>query len=148
MEQNDEAKCGLSQEAEKAIREYQCSGCMSGPFEECYKTETGYGVGCREHYAGTFMIPQGKLFLGMPKGFNRLGHYEDMKVEVWENYDVDAKYDKFNVPVWKHLDKHGNTLVRGLRPRLNEPFVSVFLGNHMDKIDCREISLDELKAMD
>ena len=132
----------------EAIKEYQCSGCMSGPYEECYTTEAGYGVGCRKHFAGTMMSFVGKIFLGMPKAFNRLGHHEKMKVEIFVDMTDEVWLDKFNVPVWKHLDEHGNTLIRGLRPRLNEPFVMVILGNHIDKIDCIEISREELLAMD
>ena len=29
---------------EEAVKEYQCSGCMSGPYPDCYKTEQGYGI--------------------------------------------------------------------------------------------------------
>lgn len=134
---------------EEAIKEYQCSGCIGGPFEECYKTESGFGITCRGHLAGTIIGGGvGKIFLGLPKGFHRLGHYDKMQPLILEDYTEEVRIDKWNIPVWKHLDKHGNTLIRGLRPRINEPFVAVILGNHMDKIDCREISLEEIKAMD
>ena len=134
---------------EEAVKEYQCSGCVGGPYPECYQAEGGYGIGCRGHVAGTGVTFIGKIFLGMPTGFNRLGHYDDMKVIIYEDWDAEEiEFNKFNVPVWKHLDKHGNTLVRGLRPRINEPFVTIILGNHLDKIDCREISQEEINAMD
>lgn len=145
MEQTTEKIIGT---AEKAVREYQCSGCIDGPFKDCYKTEQDYGVGCRGHVAGTIISYVGKIFLGMPKAFNRLGHWERMKVEIYDGYIDDVIFDKFNMPVWKHLDKHGNTLVRGLRPRINEPFITVILGNHLDKIDCLEISQEEIDIMD
>lgn len=132
----------------EAVKEYQCLGCMDGSYPDCYKTEAGYSISCRKHFAGTIIGGQGKIFLGMPKAFNRLGHYEKMRVNVYEDYNEDVVFDKFNVPVWKHLDEYGNTLVRGLRPRLNEPFIDVILGNHLDKIDCIEISREELLAMD
>lgn len=133
---------------EDAIKEYQCTGCVDGSFPECYKTDAGYGITCRKHVAGTGVSFIGKIFLGMPTGFNRLGMAEKTELHIFEDYTEDVKYDKFNVPVWKYLDKHGNTLVRGLRPRINDPFVHVILGNHLDKIDCREISQEEIDAMD
>lgn len=146
MEQTNENKIGT---AEEAVKEYQCSGCMSGPYPECYETEAGYGIGCRKHYAGTGVSYIGKIFLGMPHGFNRLGHYDEMKPIIYEDFvEEEVEFNKWNVPVWKHLDKHGNTLVRGLRPRLNEPFIVIFLGNHLGKIDCREISQEEIDGMD
>jgi hypothetical protein len=132
----------------KAIEEYQCSGCISGHNTECFEScETGKG--CGKHYAGTFMIPAGKMFLGMPKGFNRLGSSEDMKPFIFENLKEDwGEYNKFNIPVWKHLDKHGNTIVRGLQPRLNAPFIHIILGDHRDMIDCLEITENDIKEMD
>lgn len=53
----------------KAIKEYQCSGCINGydPVEsDCFKP-CDTGCGCGAHRAGTFMLAVGKLFLGMPK---------------------------------------------------------------------------------
>jgi hypothetical protein len=58
------------------------------------------------------------------------------------------EYNNFNRPVWKHLDKHGNTLVRGLMPRRNEPFLHIFLENCISQIHCLEISKDEIDEMD
>lgn len=133
---------------EGAVKEYQCIGCVDGPYPDCYKTETGYGISCREHLAGTGASFTGRFFPSMPAGFNRLGHWDRMKPEIFEKFTDEIWLDKFNVPVWKHLDEHGNTLVRGLRPRLNEPFLMVILGDHLDKIECREISREEMKAMD
>lgn len=133
---------------EKAIKEYQCSGCVGGPFPECYKTEAKYSITCRGHVAGTGVSYIGRIFLGMPKGFNRLGRAEHTELYIHEKMDEEVRFDKFNVPVWKYLDKNGNTLVRGLRPRINDPFVAVILGNHLDEIDCREITQDDIDAMD
>lgn len=66
----------------KAVKEYQCSGCINGydPVESgCFKP-CDTGCGCGAHRAGTFMLAVGKLFLGMPKGFNRLGKDNEIKV--------------------------------------------------------------------
>lgn len=136
----------------KAIKEYQCSGCMNGhdPIKSgCFKP-CDTGCGCGAHFAGTFMTGGiGKLFLGMPKGFNRLGKDEKMHPYIFENFQKDwGEYDKFNVPVWKYLDENGNTIVRGLQPRLNIPFIHIHLSDYRDKIDCMEITIDDINEMD
>jgi hypothetical protein len=134
----------------KAIEEYQCSGCISGHNTECFEA-CDTGCGCGKHYAGTMML-LGKIFLGMPKGFNRLGKIEDMKPYIFENYEDFKKeygggYDMFNIPVWKHLDKNGNTLIRGIQPRLNAPFIHIILGNCLSEINCLEITEYDIKEM-
>jgi hypothetical protein len=129
----------------KAIEEYQCSGCMIGGDITCFKP-TENGCGCGKHSAGTGIVSIGFIFLGMPKGFNRLGKFEDMILNIYETFD--DHYDKFNVPVWKYLSKDGHTFVRGLRPRKNEPFINIFLENCMDKINCLEITEEVREAMD
>ena len=146
MEQTKEKAVRTPKEA---VKEYQCSGCMDGPYPDCYKTEAGYGIGCREHVAGTGASYIGRFFPGMPAGFNRLGPYDSMKPIIYEDFDEEEiEFTMWNIPVWKYLDKHCNTLVRGLRPRLNEPFLVVILGNHLDKIDCLEITKDNVEFMD
>ena len=75
-----------------------------------------------------------------------------MKPTIFKDYQEfnsdGGKYDKLNIPVWKHLDKHGNTLVRGLIPRRNEPFLHIFLENCISQIHCLEISNEDIKNMD
>ena len=143
----------MEKKIKKAIEEYQCSGCISGHNTECFeKCDTG--CGCGKHYAGTMILPGiGKIFLGMPKGFNRLGKIEDLKPYIFESYEkfkevYSGGYNKFNIPVWKHLDKNGNTIIRGIQPRLNAPFIHVILGNCLAEISCFEITEDEIKEMD
>ena len=98
----------------------------------------------------------------MPKGFNRLGHENEMPLHIFESYDSFLKdwkritmlgtessgYDDWNVPVWKFLDEHGNTLVRGLSPRVNSPFLHVILGDCRDRIPCIKIPKKIQKEMD
>ena len=137
----------MEKKIKKAIEEYQCSGCISGHNTECFeKCDTG--IGCGKHYAGTLMIPVGKFFLGMPKGFNRLGKIEDMHPYIFNERNEWGEYNKFNIPVWKHLDENGNTIVRGLQPRLNAPFIHIILKDALSEIDCLEITADEIKEMD
>jgi ribosomal protein S27E len=136
---------------EEAVKEYQCPGCMSGPYERCFSQKDG-SVGCSNHCAGTLVVPLGKIFLGMPKGFCRMGSSDRMPLDIFESIeqkdDDYGKYDKWSVPAWKHLDEHGNTLVRGLCPRTNGTFVHVILGDCRDKIECFEVSAEMAAGMD
>jgi hypothetical protein len=132
-----------------AIEEYQCSGCISGCNISCFKPNVHGGIGCGEHYSGTIISFIGKIFLGMPKGFNRLGNHEKLKPNIYDTYESSEwKYDIFNIPVWKYLSKDGHTFVRGIMPRRNETFIHIFLENCIDKINCLEISQSDVDGMD
>ena len=130
-----------------AVEEYQCPGCVCGSNIECY--EKGEDLACGKHVAGTTVFPQiGRVFLGMPTGFNRLGVNGNMKINIFQELKDAWNYDMFNIPVWKHLDKHGNTLVRGLCPRTNWSFLHVILCDCTADIDCHEITEEMMKKMD
>jgi hypothetical protein len=137
----------MEDNVKKAVEEYQCSGCITGSDVECFESHTS-GCGCGKHFAGTFMPPFGKIFLGMPTGFNRLGAYGEMKPNIFEKFEDGWVYDKFNVPVWKHLNEDGHTIVRGISPRINVPFLHIFLENCVEKINCELITDMDLKDMD
>lgn len=139
----------MNNNVKKAIEEYQCSGCVAGGDISCFKQNEN-GVGCGRHCAGTRLYGIGLLLLGMPKGFNRLGDNSKLKpniYETFESFDWDG-YDKFNIPVWKFLSPEGHTFVRGLSPRVNQSFIHIFLEDCMDKIDCLEISQEDVDNMD
>lgn len=131
---------------EEAVQEYQCAGCAGGPFPVCY--ETNDGEGCSKHCAGTTISAIGRIFLGMPKGFNRLGFCGKTTISIFESIDAGWGYDLFNVPVWKYLDSNGNTIVRGISPRINLPWIHIFIGDHIEKVDCYEITEKDLAEMD
>lgn len=128
------------------VEEYQCAGCVCGSDTECYKK--GENLECGKHVVGTTISGIGRIFLGLPIGFNRQGPIEDLKVCIFKSPKEGWGYNKFNVPVWKHLDEHGNTLVRGLSPRINWPFLHIFIGDHRDAINCIELTRSELDEMD
>ena len=139
----------MEQKIKNAIEEYQCSGCISGSNISCFEKNKTGGIGCGKHFSGTIISGVGKILLGMPKGFNRLGKEEDLKPNIYETYDdCDWQFDMWNIPVWKHLDKNGNTLVRGIMPRRNEPFIHIFLEDCMDKVNCLEITQEQINSMD
>lgn len=62
--------------------------------------------------------------------------------------DNDISIKEVGFTFWKHLSKDGHTFVRGLMPRLNEPFLHIFLENCIDKIDCLEITQEDIDNMD
>lgn len=138
----------MNEKIKAMIEEYQCSGCVVGGNISCYKK--GFeGIGCDKHVAGTRIYPAiGRIFLGLPKGFCRLGLCEETKISIFEKVEDGWGYNMFNVPTWKHLDKKGNTLVRGLCPRTNYPWIHIFMGDQMEKIDCLEITQKDIDEMD
>lgn len=132
----------------KSVCEYQCSGCIKGPSLTCYEESSIGGVGCESHVPGTRIPSIGLIFLGMPKGFNRLGPATGTKIRIFEKFSDEREYDIWNVPVWKYRNEEGHVLVRGLRPRLNEPFIDIYLEDCLDKIKCVEITEKEINFMD
>jgi len=140
----------MEKEIKKAVEQYQCSGCANGSDISCFEKSSVAGIGCGKHFAGTTMMPGGKIFLGMPKGFNRLGKEVDLKPTIFKTFSSAYKweYDMWNIPVWKHLNEAGHTLVRGIMPRKNESFIHIYLEDCISKIDCREITQSEIEGMD
>jgi hypothetical protein len=70
------------------VEEYQCPGCMGCDNE--YSKKRNNSLTCSKHYPGTMMPGVGKILLGMPKGFNRMGPIEDFKrmgFEIYSTYD-------------------------------------------------------------
>lgn len=139
----------MNEEIKKMVETYQCPGCVCGSDASCYKK--GDGLECKAHVTGTQMMPCiGRIFLGLPKGFCQLGACENTKISIFFSFEDKPgwDYDKLNIPVWKHLDKNGNTLVRGLCPRINYPFLHIFMGDCREKINCLGITQLDIDEMD
>ena len=138
----------MAEEKVNEVGTYQCPGCVCGPDEECFKKANGKSVACQKHVAGTMGIPfPGKFFLGMPKGFNRIGTQKELKIEIYKTQsDQEAQwsYDHCNVPVWKHQNKEGHIFIRGYMPRLNEGFIHIILKGDYKSIDAHEIDLNDI----
>lgn len=135
----------MEEKLKNAIENYQCPGCVNGGDIRCYSDHT-IGAGCGNHYSGTSISGIGKILLGMPKGFNRIGDV-NLIPRIFNDYNGN-RYDMYNIPVWKYLDEHGNTIVRGIMPRINEPFIDILLGNWIDQVNCLEITNEMLENMD
>lgn len=156
----------MNEKIKEAVEKYQCPGCVCGMDTSCYE-KWEFGVGCGKHVAGTRVMPSiGLIWLGMPKGFCRLGPMENkIRPEMHESLSALNKvygktpkvdsiknegfYNKYNVPVWKHRTSEGHILVRGISPRVNRPFLHILLSDEgYDTIRCEEITAEEMKEMD
>ena len=134
---------------ETVIKGLQCVGCASGDYPTCF-AQSSIGIGCKNHVAGTMVSSIGRIFLGLPKGFNRLGECDNLKLFIFENqaqHIEQCSYDKWNVPVWKY--QYGNyVLVRGFMPRLNKGFLHIILDGQIGEIKCYEVTESDIDAMD
>jgi len=131
---------------DKAVQEYQCCGCMCEGYPKCYKRTDTKDFSCEKHIIGTMTNYCGKILLGLPKGFNRTG--KELEISIFKTFKEGWGFTKFNVPVWKYLDTNGNTLVRGIKPRINIPFLHIYLEDCLDKIECIEIMNNDIENMD
>lgn len=136
----------MKRDIKKAIKEYQCSGCVSADGFSCYE-KNDIGVSCGKHVAGTMISNIGSIFLGLPTGFNRLGPCKETRITIFEA-DNPYQYDKFNIPVWKYKNENGDVLVRGIMPRVNYPFVHIILQGGIKQINCLEITDKDIEEMD
>ena len=137
----------------KFIGEYQCTGCSSGcsPDDGCFKKSPIHD-GCDAHYAGTIVWGLGSIYLGMPKGFNRIGDTKNGAVScdlfIYETDTTQLQQKKFNIPFWKYRTPVGHTMVRFYSPRVNRAHIEVFLFDCLDLINCLELSDADISAMD
>ncbi len=131
---------------------YQCSGCTNGSDISCYEKSLDSDISCLKHSAGTMVAGLGWLQIGLPNGFNRVSKGTTKIVdfymfETFEKHNAYFEFDVFNIPVWKYLH-NGHTLIRGISPRTNTLFIQCILEDCMDKIDCLELTSEQVKAMD
>ena len=137
----------MEENIKKAVQKYQCSGCICGYDISCYSADSS-GSGCVKHVAGTIISGIGRIFLGMPNGFNRTGDdNHTTKISIFKTFKNGWGYNKFNIPVWKYLYR-GHTLVRGIRPRTNTPFIHIFLEDCRSEIECLLITDEDINGMD
>jgi len=139
----------MDKQVQVVIEKYQCVGCVCGSNISCYKPRT-LGVGCSKHCAGTSIAGIGRVFLGLPKGFNRLGNQDTLIPFVFESHEqqeAEFPYDSLNVPVWKHKD--GDVvIVRGYQPRVNTGFIHIIMNGDIEQINCIKMSADDLGNID
>jgi len=134
------------------VGEFMCPGCTLGcksTMDDCGKIEQqpngakeGGSWTCNNHSAGTMMAGIGKILLGMPKGFNRVGfntsslHPRDHQhnpIRLWTEMPPEDHWDNLNVPVWA-MEYEGHLLVRTYCPRINVNWTDVVKGGTRDLV--------------
>lgn len=138
----------------EAIKTYQCPGCVNGPDVDSCPSAALTKRGCTNHVPGTIVSNAGTIALGLPNGFNRSGPAPAWMVEVFSSYSEMVRQrpnlqTKFSVPVWMHVDQHGNTIIRWFSPRTNTGWSNVVLEDLRDKLrNTIEITAEDIKQMD
>lgn len=124
----------------KMVQEFQCSGCTCGssPEDDCFELKTipNCGSCCKKHSAGTFVLGAGRVYLGMPKGFNKVGLDQVGNERVHAirlHYETKPKFDHLNVPVWA-MKQDGYLFVRTYCPRINQTYIDVIKGGKMSDV--------------
>lgn len=133
------------------VEKYQCCGCINCDEMSCFTKNTKILKECSAHVAGTYVIPHGKIYLGLPKGFNRFGVQENYDLNIFENFEDYTKYwgdpTLYDFPAWKHFDGEA-TLIKVFSPRINRFSLAIVLGDCISEIDCREITDEDINHMD
>lgn len=138
----------------KAVSTYQCPGCMRGTEAESCESADIRATGCEAQSSGTLGSGIGNFAMGLPRGFNRFGNSPERKFAIHPSYeDMIQKAPNFltifNIPAWKHLDEHGNTIVRWFSPRINYGYSTVTLGDCREKFpNAVEITAEMIEDMD
>lgn len=159
MEANEEKEesasnlVAISKETQrKMVHEIQCPGCIQGcdpatckklDLRE-YADDWGTLFRCDSHRPATFVSGIGRIMLGLPRGFCRMGaQWEAFLglsdrppgagfIRLWEK-DKAPAFDVFNVPVWA-LEKDGYLYIRTYMPRVNWTVVDVIEDGSCKKI--------------
>lgn len=134
----------------KMIEELQCPGCTLGSDRHCGSFEEENGVPnayfkCRNHSAGTRLLGVGKILLGFPRGFNRIGETDTAAnvVKLFEKtedcWGTNAN-DSFDFPVWKA--KHdGRIFLRVISPRIGRVQIhAIDSEDGFENIKCRDVT--------
>ena len=138
----------MDSEQKEMIKEFQCSGCTCGssPDDNCLKFEqlSTEMFRCSNHSAGIFLSGAGKIALGLPKGFNKVGA---LAKEVTTNIRLMTKaaeknYNYLNIPVWA-LEKDGYLFIRTYSPRINCGYVDVIKGGKRLEICPNALNVEE-----
>lgn len=139
-------------EIDKNVKDLQCCGCLyscSAKGEpDRYEKISPINIACKNHTPATTRMPGGKILLGFPNGFNIIGPFEKIELNIFNTFEDMQKawaFDFFNIASWKHLDAADRVFVRGYCPRINKPFQHVILENCLDKIDCLNVTAEDIE---
>lgn len=138
------------------IEKFQCVGCTCGGDVSCdhfkFVEEKPVGCWCEGHSAGTFLGGVGKIALGLPTGFDRVGTIKtgfeerderSTNIRLYEDPSIPS-YDNLNVPVWA-MEEEGYLFIRVMSPRINYNFVDIITDGKFDKICPNAIDVAKFK---
>ena len=112
---------------------------MSGSDTKCgtfkpneYNIE-GCGA-CATHYPGTAIMGAGKIYLGLPRGMNKVGDCPpgEQRIRLWEK-GFAPKWDVFNIPVW-YKQEGEDLIVKTVQPRRMRIWIDIIEGATKDII--------------
>lgn len=121
---------------EEIIEKFQCPGCVGCDFGITDQIEKDTWIkgsemfACKNHCPGTRMSGVGQIYLGLPRGFNKVGaiHTEasslDMCTSNIQFFLEKPTYDHLNIPVWG-MCEDGFLFIRVYSPRVNRSYIHV-----------------------
>lgn len=127
---------------DRFVHTYQCLNCVNGDNISC-KMPSIIGVGCSR----VMLSDVSPKFYKLPIG----GYDNPPRMFLFSSFDNGkdiswGEYGKDKTPVYKYLDKYGNTLVKGIIKDSLTPFIDVYPENCLDKINCELITNHYLNA--
>ena len=128
------------------VEEFQCPGCGLGSDTGCGHFKPfpwdGQDAGCQSHSPGTVVFPGGKIFLGLPRGFNKcgpsIGDKDGHRPIIF--HETIPTWNNFNVPVWA-MEKKNYLFIRWFSPRVNETHISVIPGGKISDLPASVIDV-------
>lgn len=129
------------------VKEFQCPGCSCGIDPETCKrfdlaseswgfhSNSGFHY-CKNWLPSTFFGGIGRVALGLPKGFCRIGVLDFEKVTCYvrlHESPKDIRYNKLNVAVWAMV-QDGYLFVRVFSPRINTTYVDIIKDGSLDLV--------------
>ena len=131
----------MDEAEQKMIEQFQCPGCVCGGDTECeaFTFESLPNMfRCKAHVPGTTIVPGGRVSLGLPKGFDKVGmlierERDERSTNIRFLINPLKEYDHLNVPVWA-MEKDGFLFIRTMCPRLNYTYVDIVKNGDMHKI--------------
>ncbi len=120
----------------RLVEKFQCPGCVVGSDTSCGSFAVNErAAACLAHVAGTVGFPGGTFYLGLPKGFCKVGALP----EGWTNNirfwiaDTAPEWNTCNVAVWA-MEQDGFLFVRTYMPRLNLGYIDVIEGGERARL--------------
>lgn len=152
----------MTEEQWEMIKEFQCPGCgCGGPDpkecsaftlqEDTWINGAKWSI-CQEQSPGTVIAGLGPIYLGMPKGFSRMGHTQNFlntdesptRIYLFEDMPT---YDKFNIATWAMI-KNGYLFVRVYSPRVNLTYTHVIKLKDSEEVQLPRGAYDVSKFYD